>query len=158
MGLSYLPLAHAGLDALESWCELLPHARLRPHFKHILPYLDDYLQTSSSDLSRYGDQNDDTQLERKLSSAEGRRNKTKAVSEWQQGVEGAETPLDRLRRRIVYFLGSLGGAVNSCMIETGSAAMRAAKVVAWDRKSKLEFALPFQDMKPSIFLGMCKCM
>ncbi len=82
---------------------------------------------------------------------------SKAVSQWREGVEGAETPLDRLRQRIVVFLGSLGGSVNSCLIETGSAAMRAAKVVAWDNRSKLEFAFPFQDMKPSIYLGMHVC-
>ena len=72
-------------------------------------------------------------------------------------MEGAETPLDRLRQRIVGFLGSLGGSVNGCLIETGSAAVHAAKMVAWDSKSLLEFALPFQDMKPSIYLGVCVC-
>ena len=81
----------------------------------------------------------------------------KVVAQWKEGVEGAETPLDRLRQRIVHFLGSLGGSVNGWMIETGSAAMRAAKVVAWDNRNKLKFALPFQDMKPSIYLGTFAC-
>lgn len=45
LGLSYLPLANAGLDALESWTAQLPAELLKPHFKHILPFLDDYLKT-----------------------------------------------------------------------------------------------------------------
>lgn len=45
LGLSYLPLANAGLDALELWSSELPPKLLQPHFKHILPYLDDYLRT-----------------------------------------------------------------------------------------------------------------
>ena len=48
LGLSYLPLANAGLDALEVWSSELPPDILHPHFKHILPYLDDYLRTLSN--------------------------------------------------------------------------------------------------------------
>ncbi len=48
MGLSYLPLAIAGLDALEGWASQLPPSLLHPHFKHILPYLDDYLKTQGT--------------------------------------------------------------------------------------------------------------
>jgi len=74
------------------------------------------------------------------------------VAKWREGMESAETPLARLRRRIVFFLGSLGG-LNGGMVERGPAALQAEKVIAWDSKSRLEFALPFQDMKPSIYLG-----
>lgn len=28
------------------------------------------------------------------------------------------------------------------------------KAVAWDTQKRLEFVLPFQDLKPSVFLGM----
>ena len=47
LGLSFLPLANAGLDALEAWNAELPAELLKPHFRHILPYLDDYLKTLS---------------------------------------------------------------------------------------------------------------
>jgi len=33
------------LDALEAWNAELPAELLKPHFRHILPYLDDYLKT-----------------------------------------------------------------------------------------------------------------
>ena len=32
------------------------------------------------------------------------------------------------------------------------------KAVSWDSDKRLDFALPFQDMKPSIYLGMCVCV
>ena len=53
LGLSYLPLANAGLDALEVWSSELSHKLLQPHFKHILPYLDDYLRTLSNVAGMY---------------------------------------------------------------------------------------------------------
>ena len=32
------------------------------------------------------------------------------------------------------------------------------KAVAWDTQKRLEFVLPFQDLKPSVFLGTYVCM
>lgn len=75
------------------------------------------------------------------------------LAKWKEGIEGAESPQNKVRTRIVRFLGSLGGQVNSSLVETESAAAYAAKAVSWDTKNRLEFPLPFQDMKPSLFLG-----
>ena len=69
------------------------------------------------------------------------------------GVQGVESPQGKLLQRIVQFLGILGGQANTCLVKSESAAAYAARAVAWDSKKKLEFALPFQDMKPSIYLG-----
>ena len=77
----------------------------------------------------------------------------KVISKWQEGIEGAESPLNKVRRRIVHFLGTLGGQINTSLVESESAAAYAAKAVAWDSKNWLEFALPFQDMKPTLYLG-----
>ena len=77
----------------------------------------------------------------------------KVLVKWKEGIEGAESPQNKVRTRIVCFLGSLGGQVNSSLVETDSAAAYASKAVSWDSKKRLEFALPFQDMKPSLFLG-----
>ena len=30
--------------------------------------------------------------------------------------------------------------------------------IVWDVQDKLSFALPFQDMKPTMFLGVCVCV
>ena len=53
LGLSYLPLANAGLDALEVWTSELSPKLLQPQFRHILPYLDDYLRTLSNAAGMY---------------------------------------------------------------------------------------------------------
>ena len=45
LGLSYLPLARAGLVALQAWSSQLPSSVVDPHFCGILPALDDYLKT-----------------------------------------------------------------------------------------------------------------
>ena len=77
----------------------------------------------------------------------------KVIEKWKEGIEGAESPLNKVRQRIVHFLGALGGQINTTLVESESAAAYAAKAVAWDSKNRLEFALPFQDMKPTLYLG-----
>ena len=86
-------------------------------------------------------------------STRGSKRAVKVLVKWKEGIEGAESPQNKVRTRIVCFLGSLGGQVNSSLVETDSAAAYASKAVSWDSKKRLEFALPFQDMKPSLFLG-----
>eukprot|EP00731_Ephydatia_muelleri_P028747 Em0020g391a len=76
----------------------------------------------------------------------------KLLAKWKEGMEGVESPQGKLLQRIVQFLGLLGGQANTCLVKSESAAAYAARAVAWDSKKKLEFALPFQDMKPSIYL------
>ena len=49
LGLSYLPLAEAGLTALQTWSSQLPPSVVNPHFRGILPSLDDYLKTRGFD-------------------------------------------------------------------------------------------------------------
>ena len=83
----------------------------------------------------------------------GRKMPVKVINEWKESIEGAESPLNKVRRRIVHFLGALGGQINTSLVESESAAAYAAKAVAWDSKNRLEFALPFQDMKPTLYLG-----
>lgn len=46
LGVSYLPLAIIGMDALEYWSKILPTEVLQPIYPDILPYLDSYLRSS----------------------------------------------------------------------------------------------------------------
>ena len=46
LGLSYLPLAEAGLAALEGWMQHLPPDSLRPFLQEVLPLLDGYLRAT----------------------------------------------------------------------------------------------------------------
>lgn len=47
LGLSYTPLAQAGLDALQKWSASLPAELLNPHLSEVLPCLDCYLKSSA---------------------------------------------------------------------------------------------------------------
>ena len=49
LGLSYLPLAMTGIEALEQWSRDLESSVMMPHYKHVLPYLNDYLKSSATD-------------------------------------------------------------------------------------------------------------
>lgn len=46
LGVSYLPLAIIGMNALEYWSKILPTEVLQPIYPDILPYLDSYLRSS----------------------------------------------------------------------------------------------------------------
>ena len=43
--------------------------------------------------------------------------------------------------------------MNAWLVETESASVYASKAVAWDSEDHLELALPFQDLKPTVYLG-----
>ena len=57
-----------------------------------------------------------------------------------------------MRLKIVSLLGSLGGCVNGDLIRGSEENMTSA--IVWDTHDKLPFALPFQDMKPTMCLGV----
>lgn len=61
--------------------------------------------------------------------------------------------LAAIRERILFLLGSLGGVVNVALLERESAGTMFNQAVSWDTCRKLEFAVPFSDLKPSIFMG-----
>ena len=67
-------------------------------------------------------------------------------------MQGAQSPTALIRLRVIHLLGSLGGQVNKELATSDSEALK--KAVAWDTQKRLEFVLPFQDLKPSVFLGM----
>ena len=58
----------------------------------------------------------------------------------------------KLRMRIVYLLGQLGGEINVHLVKAGHVP-DLSKAMAWDTDKHLSLALPFQDMKPTVTLG-----
>lgn len=53
---------------------------------------------------------------------------------------------------MLHLLGSLGGSVNMFLLGPDNA-VDPSCAVAWDTANHLSFAVPFQDMKPTIYLG-----
>ncbi|XP_069813698.1 DNA-dependent protein kinase catalytic subunit isoform X2 [Dendropsophus ebraccatus] len=150
LGLSFPPLAYAGLDALEDWSSRIPPNKMEPYYKDILPSLDGYLtDTSSTDeslnavdvdrLSRASQKGFNKYLIKQI-----QRTKTLSVKD--------ESSLAAVRSRVVRLLGSLGGQINRSLVTATSTEEMIKKHVSWDTEKRLSFAVPFADLKPVIYL------
>ena len=61
------------------------------------------------------------------------------------------TPVAKVRHRILRMFGALGGETNILLLDDME--RNPSNAVVWDTENHLTFAVPFQDMKPSIYLG-----
>ena len=67
-------------------------------------------------------------------------------------LQSQDSPLRSVQLQILRLLGSLGGSVNVGLLET-SAQELSNVALAWDSQPRLNFPVPFVDMKPEIQLG-----
>ncbi|XP_065898419.1 DNA-dependent protein kinase catalytic subunit-like isoform X2 [Dysidea avara] len=146
LGLSYLPLAMTGIEALEQWSRDLESSVMMPHYKHVLPYLNDYLKSSATD----NDEEESTIVPANIIHVRSSRNRRNVLQKWREAIEGSGSSLEKVRLKIISLLGSLGGRVNGDLIRGSEESM--ANAIVWDTHDKLPFALPFQDMKPTMCL------
>lgn len=149
LGLSHIPLANVALDALEDWSSHIPMETMQPCYTTILPLLDGYLKTSSTNNK------DDSNWE--VSSVSSRSERgygrvmTRLLKQSKQLVM-EDAPLVTVRLRVVKLLGHLGGKLNRNLVTVVSSEEMMKKFVAWDTEKRLSFAVPFADMKPVIYL------
>ncbi|KYO26142.1 DNA-dependent protein kinase catalytic subunit isoform B [Alligator mississippiensis] len=152
LGLSYTPMADVALSALEDWSSYIPKNIMQPYYKDVLPLLDGYLKTATSP-----DEFQNNWEVKKLSQAvqKGfnkvviqRLRKAKALS------LNEDLSLEAMRSRVVQLLGSLGGQVNRNLVTAASEEEMMKKFVSWDSEKHLNFAVPFVDMKPVIYLDI----
>ncbi|XP_048576196.1 DNA-dependent protein kinase catalytic subunit isoform X3 [Nematostella vectensis] len=147
LGLSYLPLAQAGLAALEEWNASLPGDVLRPHLRNILPYLDGYLKSATDAVEEEQDQ-----VSRRTATLRSTYSRLgKIVKPGEQPRKVGESSLVTIRVQILRLLGQLGGHTNLCLLGSDGG-VDSGSAVAWDTVKHLPFAVPFQDMKPTIYL------
>ncbi|KAM3860678.1 DNA-dependent protein kinase catalytic subunit [Diretmus argenteus] len=150
LGLSHAPLANAALDALESWSSYIPAETMQPCYKNILPLLDGYLKTTTAN------EKDESSWEVMSSSVSSRNEKgysrmmTRLLKTSNQ-LTMDDAPLVLVRFRVVKLLGHLGGQLNRNLVTAVSAEETMKKFVAWDSEKRLNFAVPFSDMKPVIY-------
>ncbi|XP_071387705.1 DNA-dependent protein kinase catalytic subunit [Centroberyx affinis] len=150
LGLSHVPLANAALDALEAWSSHIPLETMQPCYKNILPLLDGYLKTTTTN------EKDESSWE-VTSSSSSRSEKgysrvmTRLLKQSKQ-IAMEDAPLDMVRLRVVRLLGHLGGQLNRNLVTAVTAEEMMKKFVAWDSEKRLSFAVPFADMKPVIYL------
>ncbi|XP_024136141.1 DNA-dependent protein kinase catalytic subunit isoform X1 [Oryzias melastigma] len=150
LGLSHVPLAGAAIDALEDWSLRLPLETMQPVYTTVLPLLDWYLKTSSTD-----DQDENKWEVMSSLSSRSDRGYSKVMTRLlkkssQLSVEDA--PLTKVRLRVVKLLGHLGGKLNRNLVTVVSSEEKMKRFVAWDSEKRLSFAVPFMDMKPVIYL------
>ena len=77
----------------------------------------------------------------------------KSQNYFAQSLQATTSPLMQLRHRIVKFLGDLGGNINTAVVKGGKIP-DISNAVGWSTAQHLSFALPFCDMKPTVYLGM----
>uniref|UniRef100_A0A3Q3H3K6 DNA-dependent protein kinase catalytic subunit n=1 Tax=Labrus bergylta TaxID=56723 RepID=A0A3Q3H3K6_9LABR len=149
MGLSHVPLANVALDVLEDWSSHIAPETMQPCYSNILPLLDGYLKTTSSDNK----EDSNWEVMSSVSSRTERgysRVMTRLLKKSNQLTE--EAPLVAVRLRVVKLLGHLGGKLNRNLVTVVSSEEMMKKFVAWDSEKRLSFAVPFADMKPVIYL------
>ncbi|XP_066992546.2 DNA-dependent protein kinase catalytic subunit [Anabrus simplex] len=140
IGRSYLKIAHQGLTALENWTKSLSSDDMKRFLKEVLPYLDTYLQSRGVE---YEADKELEMLESSSSSSSRRRHMLKR----NLLTERPDTELQQLQRRILHFLGPLdSGIVESLLVDPIDS------LSTWRNSRKLEFSLPFKDMRPVIYL------
>ncbi|XP_014403534.1 PREDICTED: DNA-dependent protein kinase catalytic subunit-like, partial [Myotis brandtii] len=152
LGLSYPPLAEAGLRALEEWSAHISKQVIQPYYKDILPSLDGYLKTSA--LS--GENKNNWEVSALSRAAQKGFNKVvlKHLKNTKNILSNEALSLEEIRIRVVQMLGTLGGQVSKNLITAASSDEMMKKYVAWDREKRLSFSVPFMDMKPVIYLDI----
>ncbi|KAF4089760.1 hypothetical protein AMELA_G00069750 [Ameiurus melas] len=150
LGLSHAPLATSALDALESWSSSISPSIIQPHYMDILPHLDGYLKTGT------GNDKDESSMNVTFVSSGTAKGYGKVMMRLLQKSKhlpmGDESPIAAVRRRVVQLLGHLGGQLNRSLVTAISAEDMMRRFVAWDSEKRLSFAVPFQDIKPVIYL------
>ncbi|GFR68841.1 DNA-dependent protein kinase catalytic subunit [Elysia marginata] len=149
IGLSYLPLAMVGLEALEQWSRLLPHSVLAPYYKDILPFLDAYLRTDSRGSE---DASADFTVTIKSKSSAKRSKAPVRLVRVPKDADGksSNSQLNQVKQRILLYLGGLGGEINQELLANTEEDM-SNEAIAWDTYQHLRFDIPFFDMKPVIY-------
>ena len=149
VGLSHLPLANTALDTLEEWLTAMPPDLVTRHIPDILPALNEYL-TSSADAGAEGINNERALIvslsgSKRYSKMSAKRLRT---ADTKSEARDLSSQLSKIRHRIVLFLGSLGGQTNSFLIRRGPN----PNLISWDTSLHLKYHVPFQDIKPVIYL------
>ena len=149
LGLSHLPLANTALDTLEEWLTAMPPELITRHIPDILPALNEYL-TSSADAGAEGVSNERALIvslsgSKRFSKMSAKKLRT---AENKSEARDLSSQLSKIRNRIVLFLGSLGGQTNSFLIRKGPN----PNLISWDTSLHLKYHVPFQDIKPIVYL------
>ncbi|KAK5584232.1 hypothetical protein RB653_005840 [Dictyostelium firmibasis] len=146
-GISYLPLAHVGLNAIEYWNLVVPD-EVHKHLDQLLPSLNDYLKisTNSSDSSSTGDTDSDGGLSIVQPPSRHRKMKFKSNNSLTDPKQlQFKTSIEDLQNRIIRLLGQLGGDNVHFLGKVSLVGEEIVNGVAWDTEPKVLIKIPFAD-------------
>ncbi|CAH1795603.1 unnamed protein product [Owenia fusiformis] len=151
IGLSYLPLAVAGLKALEHWSSTLPKHVITPHYEQLLPCLDAYLKTKVNEA----DSSETTVALTSSKASKGRKKipvrvKQTTANRKSNNQQSTESQLSVVQQTCVRLLGQLGGNNNIHLVKITKEDI-AKHALAWDTEKHLRFDVPFMDIKPAVY-------
>ncbi|CAF0848203.1 unnamed protein product, partial [Adineta ricciae] len=155
IGLTYLPLAEQTINSLERWSQSTS-LNLPNFYNQILPHLDDFLRLSH-------DQGDDVNVRAIISSLQEKtrlNSKSRTILPTRMLKKAKQikhlfedSDIRRVQFRILKYLGSLGNRTSHYLIDDTSNYL-VKEAVAWDNENHLTFNVPFDDIKPTIHLGI----
>ncbi|XP_065679642.1 DNA-dependent protein kinase catalytic subunit isoform X1 [Hydra vulgaris] len=147
LGLSYYEIAELCLDTLDRLQKKLNESDMESIVRLVLPHFNDYIQPIFKEEDSYTEHVTLTKSERKVKRVPIRYLRALAMSQ----KDLSESPLFNLELRVIKFLGCLGGRLSIGILQN---AAKFSKHIVWDTNQHLPFALPFRDMKPTIYLDM----
>ncbi len=141
LGESYWPLACVALDALEQWTKALT-AQLKPHLSRILPSFNSYLKATASNATY-------VQVQPGQQSALQR---IEGVSALTADGEDDKKLKSEIQLRMLRLLAQLGGDNVNLIQDVDLATSSSETSIAWDTVKRVKFVVPFQDVKPDVWL------
>ncbi|KAG2383045.1 hypothetical protein C9374_005012 [Naegleria lovaniensis] len=160
LGLSYLPLANIGLEAIEYWLKVLPRSELvEKCFPKVLPKLDPYLMVKhNNSIGVSGDDNDvDAEVsdiskllkgQTKTSIRKTNDNTTQAKNKLSSFDK---TPLKKVQLGIIRLLGKIGGDNANILNKAENSHANDDIIITWDTEPRVKFSMPFRDVKMELF-------
>ncbi|KAI8641990.1 hypothetical protein BD408DRAFT_483034 [Parasitella parasitica] len=151
LGVTYHPLATIAMDSLDKLLDPNLNYDIDSNFlSRILPCINEYLLIGVVNFAEQAD----TKKRFKAPTAAERRYMmvhTKATSDEMGVFKQDYANLPELQRRMMQFLGRLGGK-NKQLLAQGKDAIENNGMLAWDPVKKLKLRVPFMNVKVNIYL------
>lgn len=140
-------MAENALSSLEYWIKNIDLDKLKPFYGSILNKFDDYLQ-----MNKVANLTDDPMVKEKTIvlkiqfRGSGRKKLPVKLFEKNTKLDNSDI-YEQIQLRILTILGQLAGQMSHCLFESN----QTSQIIAWDTIQHLKFAMPFVDLKPTIY-------
>ncbi|KAI8354648.1 hypothetical protein BD560DRAFT_455990 [Blakeslea trispora] len=152
LGVSYHPLASVAMDSLDKLLDPSLNFGIDSKFlSHILPCINEYLLVG---VLSFGLEQESGKRNLRIPTAQQRRYEianTKKTSGQLGVMKRNYFDLPALQRRMMQFLGRLGGKNKQLLLRDG-ASVQKTDILAWDSERRVELRVPFKNIKVTIYL------